>query len=81
MKLCKLLRDNQIGADFVYARNPKLGKQLTQAAEQGIPLAVIFGQDEIDKGMVKIRRFFYEAREAEHPEKEEIEVLSSALRL
>ena len=36
-------------------RNPKLLKQLQYCEDHGIPLAIIIGQSELDKGVVKIR--------------------------
>ena len=38
-----------------YKANPKLLAQLQTCEEQGIPWAVVVGQSEIEKGVVKLR--------------------------
>lgn len=38
-----------------YKRNPKLLAQLQYCEERGIPLVVILGESEIEKGIVKLR--------------------------
>eukprot|EP00244_Chara_vulgaris_P008426 TRINITY_DN3309_c0_g1_i1.p1 TRINITY_DN3309_c0_g1~~TRINITY_DN3309_c0_g1_i1.p1 ORF type:complete len:214 (-),score=43.65 TRINITY_DN3309_c0_g1_i1:639-1280(-) len=45
----------KIKAEFVFSPAPNLQKQLTYAQEGGIPWMVIFGGDEIEKGVVQIR--------------------------
>lgn len=59
IKICRKLRDAGIAADFYYGSKAKLGKQMTCANEQGVPLAVIFGEDELRTGIVKLRKFKY----------------------
>ena len=45
-----------VKAEFLFAAAPNMQKQLTHALEGGIPLVVIFGEDEINAGQVKIKR-------------------------
>ena len=42
-------------AEHSYKRNPKLLAQLRYCEEQGIPLVVILGESEIERGVVKLR--------------------------
>ncbi|KAJ9601172.1 hypothetical protein L9F63_000640, partial [Diploptera punctata] len=56
MKLCTELWDNNIKAEQSYKRNPKLLAQLQYCEEMGIPLAVIVGESELAKGVVKVRQ-------------------------
>ena len=42
-------------AEHSYKLNPKLLAQLQYCEENGIPLAVVFGDSELGKGIVKIR--------------------------
>lgn len=46
---------NQIQAEQPYKKNPKMLTQLQYCEENGIPLAVILGESEIQKGVVKLR--------------------------
>ncbi|KAM3135383.1 hypothetical protein pb186bvf_012541 [Paramecium bursaria] len=41
--------------DVIHKLNWNLGKQLTYANDQQIPFAVVFGEDEINKGLVKLK--------------------------
>lgn len=43
-------------AEHSYKGNPKLLAQLQHCEENGIPLAVILGQDEIERNVVKVRK-------------------------
>jgi histidyl-tRNA synthetase len=54
MSLCAELWAAGLKAEFVYKENPKLPAQLAVADEAQIPLAVIFGSSEIEKGMFHI---------------------------
>lgn len=42
-------------AEHSYKLNPKLLAQLQHCEEQQIPLAVVFGDSELEKGIVKLR--------------------------
>ncbi|XP_044727919.1 histidine--tRNA ligase, cytoplasmic [Chrysoperla carnea] len=55
MRICKELWDNGIKAEQPYKKNPKLLAQLQYCEEQGIPLALIIGESEIQNGIVKLR--------------------------
>ncbi|KAK5643131.1 hypothetical protein RI129_006976 [Pyrocoelia pectoralis] len=55
MKVCKELWDEGVKTEQSYKKNPKLLAQLQHCEEYGIPLAVILGESEIQKGVVKLR--------------------------
>jgi histidyl-tRNA synthetase len=43
-------------AEYLFAAAPNMQKQLTHALETGIPLMVIFGEDELSAGVLKLKR-------------------------
>eukprot|EP00210_Caulerpa_lentillifera_P005171 g4943.t1 len=55
MNLCAQLWSAGIAAEFGYKPNPKMGDQLNYALQQGIPFMVLFGEDELSEGVVKIK--------------------------
>ncbi|XP_057375447.1 histidine--tRNA ligase-like [Daphnia carinata] len=55
MKICAELWDIGIKTEMSYKANPKLLGQLQTCEEQGIPWAIIIGQSELEKGVVKLR--------------------------
>ena len=55
MGVAKTLWDAGIKAEFAYKQKPKLPAQFKQAEQNGIPLAVILGEDEQAQGKVKIK--------------------------
>ncbi|KRZ79710.1 Histidine--tRNA ligase, cytoplasmic [Trichinella papuae] len=55
MGICSELWRSSINAEMSYKANPKLLQQLQYCEENGIPLAVIIGEREIEKNIVKIR--------------------------
>ncbi|BES99225.1 histidyl-tRNA synthetase [Nesidiocoris tenuis] len=55
LKLCALLWDANINVEQSYKKSPKLLAQLQHCEEQGVPLVVILGEDEIKRGVVKVR--------------------------
>jgi len=55
MKLCRELWDAGLNVEHSYKGNPKLLAQLQHCEEQGIPLVAILGEDEIKRGVVKLR--------------------------
>lgn len=61
-------------ADFYYADKIKLGKQMTYANDQGIQLAIIFGENELRSGTVKLKKFKYGTTEGSSEDSQEIEV-------
>ncbi len=54
MELAAKLWESGIKAEFGFKPNPKMGDQLTAALEQGIPFMVLFGEDELQRGVVKV---------------------------
>jgi len=44
-----------ISAEIVYAADPKLQKQVTVAAETGIRITLVLGEDELDRGEVQVK--------------------------
>lgn len=55
MKLCRVLWDAGFNVEHSYKLNPKLLVQLQHCEESGIPVAVIVGESEIQRGVVKLR--------------------------
>jgi len=55
MKLCNMLWGADIKAEQPYKKNPKMLNQLQYCEDNGIPLAVIIGESELEKGVVKLR--------------------------
>eukprot|EP00879_Flechtneria_rotunda_P029211 GHRR01031496.1.p1 GENE.GHRR01031496.1~~GHRR01031496.1.p1 ORF type:complete len:289 (+),score=145.89 GHRR01031496.1:29-895(+) len=55
MGLCSKLWAAGIKAEFGFKPNPKMGDQLGHALEQGIPYIVLFGDDELKSGVVKVK--------------------------
>jgi len=55
MELASKLWSAGLKAEFGFKTNPKMGDQLGYALEQGIPLMVLFGDDEINGGEVKVK--------------------------
>jgi len=55
MKICKELWDNDIKAEFMYKADPKLDKQFQVCEREKIPYAIIIGNEEIEKQVVKIK--------------------------
>jgi histidyl-tRNA synthetase len=55
MKVSQLLWKNNISAEFSHQDNPKFKKQLDESLERGIPYMVIIGQDELEKGVIKVK--------------------------
>jgi len=50
-----VLRTSCLQAEQPYRINPKFLTQIQQCEESGIPFAVILGEDEIKRNVVKIR--------------------------
>jgi histidyl-tRNA synthetase len=55
MKISQILWKNNISAEFSHLDNPKFKKQLDESLERGIPFMVVFGEDEVARGVVKIK--------------------------
>lgn len=72
MKIAKLLWKNNIPAEYSHLENPKFKKQLDEALERYIPVMVVFGEDELNRRVVKVKNM------KEHVEVE-VEYSESAL--
>lgn len=55
MKIASELWNAGIKTEFGFKPNPKMGDQLNYALKTGIPLLVLFGEDEINSGVVKLK--------------------------
>lgn len=55
IKLVRELWDEDIKAEHPYKKNPKMLSQLQYCEENGIPFALIIGESELEKGIVKLR--------------------------
>jgi len=55
MKLCNMLWAADVKTEQSYKKNPKMLNQLQYCEDNGIPLAVIIGESELQKGVVKLR--------------------------
>lgn len=55
MEIASQLWASGIKAEFGFKPNPKMGDNLNYALEQAIPFMVLFGEDEIKNGNVKIK--------------------------
>lgn len=71
MQIAKTLWDAGIKAEFAYKQKPKLPAQFKAAEQNGIPFAVILGEDEQAQGKVKIKEM---GLPEGHPEKDGVMV-------
>jgi len=55
----------------MYKNKPKLSQQFTGAEKNGVPFAVVLGEDELKEGKVKIKEM---GLPEEHPEKKGVDV-------
>ncbi|KAG2485204.1 hypothetical protein HYH03_016093, partial [Edaphochlamys debaryana] len=53
-----------IRAEFGYKPNPKMADNLGHCHEQGVPFMVLFGEEEMGRGLVKIKDMDAHAEEA-----------------
>lgn len=75
MSLASQLWAAGIKAEFGYKPNPKMADQLGYALKGGIPFMILFGEDELAKGVVKIKDL-----DAEREEEVREEVLVEEVR-
>jgi histidyl-tRNA synthetase len=61
MHVASILRKNRISVEYGYKANPKLGDQLRYADVECIPFVVIFGEDEIRKGTIRLKDMYGES--------------------
>lgn len=55
LKFLNLLWDAGINAEHSYKSNPKLLAQLQHCEENSIPFAIVLGDSELERGVVKLR--------------------------
>lgn len=55
LELCKQLWLSNISSEVMQTENPKFIKQLHYALERGTPYMVVIGEDELAKGVVKVK--------------------------
>ncbi|KAK9508970.1 hypothetical protein O3M35_006397 [Rhynocoris fuscipes] len=55
LELCTMLWDADFYVEQSYKKSPKLLAQLQHCEERGIPLVIILGEDELKRGVVKVR--------------------------
>ena len=55
MKIVGELWSNDIKTEHSYKKNPKMLNQLQYCEENGIPLALVIVESELEKGVVKLR--------------------------
>jgi len=55
MKIVGALWSSNIRTEHSYKKNPKMLNQLQYCEETGIPLAVVIGESELERGVVKLR--------------------------
>lgn len=55
MKISQMLWKANISAEYAHQDNPKFKKQLDEALERGIPFMIVFGEDEVARGVVKVK--------------------------
>ena len=71
MEIAKRLWDAGIKTEFSWKVKPKLPQQFKAAEVNGVPFAVILGEDELKKGECKIKEL---GLEEGHPEKDGVVV-------
>lgn len=55
MRIANLLWKANISSEYSHQDNPKFKKQLDETLERGIPFMIVFGQDELDNKVVKLK--------------------------
>ena len=55
MGVCADLWAAGFAAEMVFAGDPKLQKQVAQAAEGGTPFMVVLGENELDEGKLQVK--------------------------
>lgn len=69
MRICNQLWSAGVKAEFLYKNKPKLQNQFKAAENNGVPFAVILGEEELANGQVKLKQM---GLDDGHPEKEGI---------
>ncbi len=55
MKIAQTLWKANISTEYSHQENPKFKKQLDDCLERGVPYMVVFGSDELKKGVVQVK--------------------------
>jgi histidyl-tRNA synthetase len=55
MRIAQALWQANISAEYSHQDNPKLVKQMDEALDRAIPFMLVFGEDEITQGIVKLK--------------------------
>jgi histidyl-tRNA synthetase len=55
MRIAQKLWHANIAAEYSYHPNPKLKRQLDETLERNIPFMVVFGETEVEKGVVNLK--------------------------
>ena len=55
MRVTKALWAANISAEYSHHESPKFKKQLDEALAKGVPLMVVFGEEELQNGTVKVK--------------------------
>ena len=55
MKVAKQLWRSNISAEYSHHENPKLKRQLDEALARGVPIMVVFGEEEMRNGTIKVK--------------------------
>lgn len=66
-EICARLWDAGVKAEFLYKAKPKLPNQFKAAEQNGVPFALILGEDELAQGKVRIKEM---GLASDHPLKE-----------
>ncbi|XP_052758254.1 histidine--tRNA ligase, cytoplasmic isoform X2 [Galleria mellonella] len=80
MKICTELWDAGIKTEHSYKKNPKMLTQLQHCEDNCIPLAVVLGESELKRGMVKIRNIV-SRQEEEVPREKLVDEVNARLAL
>ncbi|KAH8151116.1 uncharacterized protein LAJ45_04818 [Morchella importuna] len=71
MEVCRMLWDAGVKAEFSYKVKPKLPQQFAAADKNGVPFAIVLGEDEMKEGKVKIKEM---GLPEGHPDKNGVDV-------
>ena len=55
MRIARELWTANICSEYSHKENPKLKPQMDEVLERGIPFMIVFGEDEVEKGVVKVK--------------------------
>lgn len=55
LAICKILWENEIKTEFSFKNSPKLLSQIQECEQKLIPIALILGESELKRGVVRVR--------------------------